>query len=85
MRAKITFIEKTHRGEKVVREAVLTDKSAKRLTKGRAAKLLARAYPELKLTDKVVLIDTELGWSAVKVIQPRKGVWLYAYIAELSN
>jgi len=85
MRAKVKFIEETHRGEKIIREAVLTDKSAKQLTKGRAAKLLAGAYPDLKLTDRVVLIDTELGWSAVKVIQPRKGVWLKVYVAELSN
>jgi len=85
MRAKITFVEETYRGETIIRQAVLTDKSAKRLTKGRAAKILARAYPELKLTDKIILIDTERGWSAVKVIQPRKGVWLHVYVAELSN
>ena len=85
MRAKVTFTEETHRGERIIREAVLTDKSAKRLTKGRAAKLLARAYPELKLRDKAILIDTERGWRAVKVNQLRKGVWLHAYVAELSN
>jgi hypothetical protein len=85
MQAKVTFVEETHRGETIIRQAVLTDKSAKRLTKGRAAKILACAYPELKLTDKVILIDTERGWSAVKAIQPRKGVWLHVYVAELSN
>jgi hypothetical protein len=83
--AKVTFIEETHRGERVVRECVLTDDSTKRLTKGRAAKLLARAYPELKLTDKVLLIDTNRGWSVTKSIQPRKNVWLRVYIAPISH
>jgi hypothetical protein len=78
-------MEETHKGERIVRVAVLTDHSEKPLTKGRASKMLARAYPDLKLTDKVLLIDTPRGWSVVKAIQPRRGVWLRIYIERLSN
>ena len=85
MRAKLTFTEETHRGEQVVRVSVLADDSSKQLTKGRAAKLLARAYPELKVGDKVMLVDTKRGGLVVRAIQPRKNVWLHVYVAPLSG
>jgi hypothetical protein len=85
LRARITFVEETHRGEHVVRVSVLADDSSKQLTKSRAAKLLARAYPELKVAGKVSLIDAKQGWLAVTAIEPRRNVWLRVYVAPLSN
>jgi hypothetical protein len=83
MKAKITFVEETPMGEKIVREEIVSDDSFKRMTKGRAAKIISRHYPGLRIGNlRVMLVDTDKGWLVVKANQVRKNVWLKVYISE---
>jgi hypothetical protein len=82
MKAKITFIEETHRIRKVVREEIVSDDSGKRLTKGRASRILSRHFPDLKTGHTVTLIDTDRGWCALRTKEIRKNVWLHVYVSK---
>ena len=85
MNAKVTVMEVTHRGERVLEEKLLSDESSKELTRGRAAKLLARYYPHLKTAGQVILVDTDRGWRALRAINPSKNVWLNVYVSKIDN
>ena len=82
MNAKVTLVEVTHSGERVLEETILQSESSKELTKGRASKLLARHYPELATAGRVILVDTDRGWCALRAIQPERNVWLNVYISK---
>jgi hypothetical protein len=87
MRVRITITESRGGGdapETLISERAIETESHKQLTAKRAARILAREYPDLGVLAKVVL-KTGRGWMASKSTEPLPNcgyhyVWRHFYV-----
>lgn len=71
MTIKITVTEVDGAGtETVIAKRRFEVESKKQMTQGRAAKVLAREFPEARTGGRVIVSKTELGFHAMKAVRP---------------